>query len=352
MNVENRFELNSKEHRYFAFCNHIFIFAFVAHLIYVPLFYYIGNNTVVIVDILSVFIDILVLKLNYQGFNKVAPTIWIVWIASFSLYCMYAFGWEQGYFYYPLALVIMLFFARFPLYFRIISVVLLCTAIIYMFEYTHTHQPITELDYRTQFLMLAFNALANFTAIAYASFYYQRYSEQIEAQLLHLANSDPLTGIYNRRFLEQSIKQQLDKSNFNNCALLLLDIDYFKNINDSYGHHVGDFVLISVTGIMKQSIRQGDIIGRIGGEEFAIFLIDVDDQEALQIAERVRKNIEMKTFVISDIEISLSISIGLTMVHSNDVNLSTMMVRSDQALYRAKNTGRNRIVHYESEQFV
>lgn len=355
MNLVKKFEqippyIHPKDHRFFVFCNSIFIYALFAHIIFVPIFYQTGNIVVLIVNTIAIFVDIFCLRLNNKGFNKLAPFIWIFWVSVHSLNCMSAFGWQQGYYYYLLSLVIVVFYSRWAISSRLIITTTLCIATILMFEYTYTHPPITKLDHQAQLYMHAFNAIANFLGVAYASFYYRKYYEEMEDQLLTLAHTDALTGIWNRRFFEQSVKSILENTSSatKECALLVLDIDYFKSINDSYGHAVGDEVLQKVVEVIKHSLREGDILGRVGGEEFAFLLIDVEHSQALQIAERVRKNIENNKFILGDAtQISLSVSIGLTIKKTKNENLLAMMVRSDKALYQAKNSGRNRIVFFE-----
>ncbi|MGD8188480.1 GGDEF domain-containing protein [Brevibacillus ginsengisoli] len=340
--------ISSKDHRFFIFCNYMFVFAFFAHIIFIPIFYKMGNTIVFINNILAVFLDLLCLTLNYKGFIKTATALWIFEIFGHTLYCSYAYGWEQGYYYYFLSLVIIVFFSRWTISIRLMVTALLCTATIFIFNYTHTYPPVTKLNYITLNLIHAYNATANFVGIAYASYYYRRYSEQMEARLLHLASTDALTGICNRRFFEQSVENKLEKPSsdgIKECALLLLDIDHFKKINDSFGHAVGDLALQKVAEICNHSLREGDVLGRIGGEEFAIFFANVDYPEVLQFAERLRKNIGDSKFLLDDApELGLSVSIGLTMPKFQNEKLSSMMVRSDQALYQAKNSGRNKVV--------
>ncbi|MGG1657975.1 GGDEF domain-containing protein [Brevibacillus sp. NRS-1366] len=340
--------ISPSDHRFFVFCNSMFLFAFFAHIIFVPLFYKMGDTIVFINNILAIFLDLLCLRLNYRGFLKTATALWIFEISAHTLYCTYAYGWEQGYYYYFLSLVIIVFYSRWAILLRLLVTAFLCTATILMFDYTHTYPPVNKLNYSTLNLIHAFNAVANFVGIAYASYYYRRYSEQMEARLLHLASTDPLTGICNRRFFEQSVDNKLEQTSrdgIKECALLLLDIDHFKKINDSFGHAVGDLALQKVAEVCSQSLRKGDVLGRIGGEEFAIFFDNVDHSEVLQFAEQLRRNIEdCKLLIDEATELGFSVSIGIAVPKFHHEKLSSIMVRSDQALYQAKNSGRNKVV--------
>ncbi|MGE5703462.1 MAG: GGDEF domain-containing protein [Clostridia bacterium] len=340
--------ISPRDHRFFVFCNYMFLFAFFAHIIFVPVFYYLGNTIAFINNLVAILLDVLCLRLNSKGLIKTASVLWIFEIAAHTIYCTIAFGWEQGYYYYFLSLVSVVFFSRWPLSLQLVVTAFLCTATIFLFHFSHTHPPITNLDYNSIYLMHAYNVIANFVGISYASFSYRKYSEQMEAQLLSLANTDALTGICNRRFFEQSVEKKLEQrssENLKDCALLFLDVDHFKTINDSYGHAVGDLALQKVAEVCQHSLREGDVLGRIGGEEFALFLANVECAEALQFAEKLRKNIETSKLSIDDTtELCFSVSIGITIPKSKQETLSSIMVRSDQALYQAKNSGRNTVV--------
>jgi diguanylate cyclase (GGDEF)-like protein len=119
-----------------------------------------------------------------------------------------------------------------------------------------------------------------------------------------------------------------------------IDIDHFKHINDTYGHPVGDNVIVSITRTMSQLARKSDIIGRVGGEEFAIILPDTNAKLAMTIAERIRMEIEKARFESEDI--AVAISIGVALQH-DDEDIYSLLSRADQALYIAKRNGRNRV---------
>jgi|LGOV01.1.fsa_nt_gb diguanylate cyclase (GGDEF)-like protein len=173
--------------------------------------------------------------------------------------------------------------------------------------------------------------------------------EKKNIKLLKLrAERDNMTNIYTRLYFVESVNKLLnfDDKQHNDAFLLVLDIDFFKKVNDAYGHSTGDDVLIAAVKIMTQAIRQDDLIGRIGGEEFAIFLSDTSLEKVLEIAERIRKNIEKHHFDIGKETIKISISIGIAIVDSNS-NYDDLFIKADKALYQAKESGRNKIVYYK-----
>jgi diguanylate cyclase (GGDEF)-like protein/PAS domain S-box-containing protein len=171
---------------------------------------------------------------------------------------------------------------------------------------------------------------------------------QIKEELAKVANTDALTGLSNRReffhVLEREIKR-MHRTN-NDVSLLLLDIDHFKQINDAYGHDVGDKVLIEVSGIIKNSLRETDLPSRIGGEEFAVMLPDTPSEGAYWVAERIRMAILKHAFTLGHDKppVNCTISIGVASASmGEEVDASGLYKLADTRLYIAKNTGRNQV---------
>lgn len=160
------------------------------------------------------------------------------------------------------------------------------------------------------------------------------------------ANQDYLTGLSNRRhFLEQGEMELARAERYGHTlSLFMLDIDHFKNINDTHGHKAGDIALQKLSHILRETLRTVDVIGRLGGEEFAILLPETDLQEAAEIAERLRE-IVARCEVILEVGLSLhfTVSIGVATLKEKGVNLDTLLNLADQALYQAKATGRNKV---------
>ncbi len=171
-------------------------------------------------------------------------------------------------------------------------------------------------------------------------------------QLVWLANTDPLTGLKNRRaFMETAEAQILQCRRYPHpLAALLIDIDHFKSINDRYGHHVGDQAIRRVTDTITNTLRDSDIIGRFGGEEFAALMPHTDLPAALVAAERLRQAVAgMKIGLLEGGPLSMTISIGLAL-HEPGLSLDTLLMRADMALYRAKSGSRNRVEVYGRER--
>ncbi|SMF08751.1 diguanylate cyclase [Desulfovibrio gilichinskyi] len=166
-----------------------------------------------------------------------------------------------------------------------------------------------------------------------------------EERFKSLSITDQLTGLYNRRHLQEVACVELDKSNNKNTPLctLLMDVDNFKNFNDTYGHCAGDVVLKSVGRIIKKSLREHDSGFRYGGEEFVIFLPETESKEAALIAEQIRETLAKEEFHPQDDEpVQKTISIGIAQYQPEET-LDDMLKRADENMYRAKIKGKNRV---------
>lgn len=160
-----------------------------------------------------------------------------------------------------------------------------------------------------------------------------------------LARIDDLTGLDNRRAFLASAERALERARRNreNLALLILDLDYFKHINDAYGHRIGDLVLVEVADVLARSVRAGvDVVGRLGGEEFAILLPNCDEDAAQRAAEDIRTAVEAARVATPAGEISATVSVGCAAIAFED-SVSAALQQADEALYVAKRGGRNQV---------
>jgi Amt family ammonium transporter len=165
-----------------------------------------------------------------------------------------------------------------------------------------------------------------------------------EKQLHFLAMRDELTGLFNRRALFAEANGAIAKLNdtVDSLAILMIDVDHFKQINDHYGHGQGDIVLAKIAHLCRERIEYTGFVGRLGGEEFAAILIDVSATQAVAIAEELRHEIATTQFKIATAA-PITISIGIAMVQNGAISLDIPLHHADQALYKAKANGRNRV---------
>ncbi|MDD4895027.1 MAG: GGDEF domain-containing protein, partial [Candidatus Omnitrophica bacterium] len=156
---------------------------------------------------------------------------------------------------------------------------------------------------------------------------------------------DGLTNVFNRRYYLERFKEELERSiKFNYVfSCVMVDIDYFKTFNDRYGHIVGDAILRDLSRTIQDNIRQVDLLSRYGGEEFSIILSEADKEAAHFAAERIRKAIEEKDIKVYDEDLKVTVSIGVSTYPTDGKDMETLIDNADSALYRAKQTGRNRV---------
>jgi len=169
--------------------------------------------------------------------------------------------------------------------------------------------------------------------------------KKTESNLRDLADHDPLTGIPNRRYFVERANQEFarTKRRLTPLSIAVMDVDFFKQINDLNGHAVGDEVLKSLCKAGEKLLRKADIFARIGGEEFAVLLPDTNLDVAVVLAERLRQSIAGSKFSLSSGELNCTVSIGVAMLKSTDTCIDDCLVRADGAMYKAKQNGRNRV---------
>ncbi len=168
----------------------------------------------------------------------------------------------------------------------------------------------------------------------------------LESELTRLAITDPLTGAFNRRYLVETGAREAERARRYGSpfSILVIDIDFFKNVNDSYGHSVGDATLQALTQLARKMLRGSDCFGRMGGEEFAVLLPQADLDRAHQMADRMRLALQRMEIATPKGPISITVSIGVAQLSGPETRFDETLIRADKALYVAKQTGRNKVV--------
>ncbi|RJQ39397.1 MAG: diguanylate cyclase [Nitrospiraceae bacterium] len=174
-----------------------------------------------------------------------------------------------------------------------------------------------------------------------------RKTSEIQRRFEHLAITDGLTGIFNRRHIMSRFDEEFERAKRlkKNLGCIMIDIDRFKSINDEFGHVTGDEALREVSVRIKNSIRIYDILGRYGGEEFLVVLPDTDFENTRSLAERIRENVKASMVLATDmpLQIHITISLGIARMTDGDSTIDDIIKRADDGLYKAKNSGRDRV---------
>ena len=197
-------------------------------------------------------------------------------------------------------------------------------------------------------LYLVAYALVISSSLAYLLMHRERADEETR----RLATTDPLTGVFNRRTFIELAERELARSrrDVTPLSLMILDLDHFKQVNDTYGHLVGDGVLVAFTGLVKDCARRGDLIVRYGGEEFCVLLPATPLVAAVALAERIRTAVAAAS--LSTHPMKVTVSVGVAAYDGGEqATLKSLLARADEALYRAKHEGRNRVVAMPPTEF-
>ncbi|CAM3731174.1 GGDEF domain-containing protein [Rheinheimera salexigens] len=253
-------------------------------------------------------------------------------------------GWDSGFYYFLLAFIPVL-----PVSMAankaIVALLVLWTYFVGLHTLAIFIDPIQPISALGLFAVNTFNLTVVFGIFAYLAFYYIRTVTSAHRKLREHATTDSMTRLFNRRYMTERMQLEAQQATVNQTALsfLLLDIDYFKQINDQYGHHIGDEVLTQAADLLRAELRPNDIAARWGGEEFLIVLPESSNLQAAIVAERIRSAFE--DFAWSDIigeDVSVTISTGIHSMQHNEA-ISDTIKAADHALYQAKSNGRNRV---------
>jgi len=241
-----------------------------------------------------------------------------VWMVMFAVICFFLLGSRKGW----------------------LAYLVFCTAVVLLILLYRDSWPAVQSG---EALSNILGALAAFGLI---SAYQERSRENAYARIREMADTDFLTGVSNRRHFVERFARARDRRSGTpgDCALLLVDIDEFKRVNDSYGHIAGDEVIATLCARIGSVVRDGDVVGRLGGEEFGVLLPDCNFADARRRADAIRERVERETFSAGEALVRVTVSIGVAVGDPAVDDFTTLFSRADGNLYEAKSQGRNRVV--------
>lgn len=279
------------------------------------------------------------------------------------LFIMLCAGWASGLFAMSLGAVLagapFIGMIMFPARAVLVTTGLGCLAIISMATATvfwglpyaplfQEHLLSQSLDYAAFYFASQFYFVFPFLILTIAtSLVYLKQASHREAQILYLSQTDALTDLYNRRTAQELLIELLNRSQRRAVSLILLDLDFFKKINDQHGHLVGDRVLVAVAAVLRASVRQHDVVARFGGEEFLLILDGMSCNSAKNVAERCRQQIAACLVLADDgqaVTLSASFGVACMMTGKQPIIVDEILRQADHALYEAKDAGRNQVV--------
>lgn len=333
-------------YRSYVVINAVGYLGIVVHAGLTVLFFYLGVHVLAALNIVSTALWAAGWQANRSCRHEGAIMLMISEVIAHTVLVVPVVGWHAGFQYYLFgAIPFSLFNNRFRGDTIIILSVCLCLTFIALDMLSHDSPPLTALTASAVRALNYANIIIAFTAVGIISYYFRLASVTLEKELEQLAHTDSLTGLYNRRKMQEvlEIQQALASRTGLNFALIFVDIDHFKKFNDSHGHYCGDYVLCQVASFLKKNLRQGDALARWGGEEFLIMLPNTKLEGARVIAEKIRKGIAERRFHLAGHDFSVTLTLGLS-EHDDSASLEESLKRADDALYKGKEAGRNLVM--------
>ena len=339
-------DISRENYRLYVALNYLSYLGFGAHAAFIPLFFWIGVPELAIFNIFSAIVWALSYTLNRAAHHREAIIFAAIESITHAALATYFLGWDSGFHYYFLPIILFLFINHKQNVFTIIIEALIIFAgYLWLSIYTHdvnftVTAPVAVLDG-----LRYMNIAVNFSAFAILGYFFRIASISAEQQMELLATTDALTGLFNRRKMLEMIEQEVvrykrDKKPF---LLAISDIDHFKQFNDNYGHDCGDYVLQQVSLLMKESLRQQDVVARWGGEEFLVMLPETDMEGGVQALEKLRETLANTVYEYKSHTFSVTMTFGVTL-YDGRCDVDTCIKHADEVLYAGKRGGRNRVV--------
>ena len=323
------------------------ITAAVSHALFIFMFKYFAVPVLVWVNLFSVILYLYCLKLYPKAKSSLNFSLigWLVYaeLILHGISACYYLGLQSGFQYYVFLLAIFPFLNyRHSLEIRAVKVVFLVLVCILLDYWLHKIVPIVVIDPTYLHIMRLFNLSVFLIVTSIVSYFFAQASKSYQRSLYLMATVDQLTGLHNRRYLIEAADREIavQQRNARQVSLLIIDVDYFKRVNDDYGHNTGDEVLKSLADVMRTYSRQSSVVARWGGEEFLILLPNTDAGTMGLIAERMRKKIAKSQILFNDHKISVTVTIGGASLHSKE-SFAQLLTRADNALYQGKDQGRD-----------
>jgi diguanylate cyclase (GGDEF)-like protein len=326
------------------------ILAGAVHLFFILLFLFLNIPQLILVNIVSVLVYL------YCIFGLALKTLeskddsligWLVYIEliGHALVATYFLGLESGFQYYMYTLIFIPFFVwTYKPIIRMLRVVGVIVFALVIEYWGRTHGALIELASSYIEFLHYMNLTLAFVIVSGISYFHTVNANMYQKLLFNQSNKDPLTNLFNRRYVDDVYEKNIISSKNKNItfSLLLIDIDFFKKINDKYGHKCGDNVLIQLSKLLNQHLRESTIVSRWGGEEFLVILENTNKDALLYIGERLRSIIEKSTLV-EEKGIKITITLGGAVSTKEDETFEMLLARADRALYKGKENGRNQV---------
>lgn len=346
----NHLKQNASSSRIYYMLKIVCFLAFLAHAFYLFVFFLIGYEVLVVVNIFSVFIYFYILSLLFQKNppGNICLALFQIEIMVHAIVCMVVIGWGYGFEILIVALLITTLFVEIGhkkiSYFIVFlqPIIFVVLFILYGDSYKIVGFWRDFLFFCNVILVCSFSVVLSYFLEASNQELYMKAQKEKE-NLKNISNQDHLTKLLNRNSLQEFIDTYLVKNK--SFAVMIGDIDKFKKINDTYGHNVGDMTLVKVSNIFKNIFRKDDFLCRWGGEEFLAIIYDIDKKGAINVVKRAKDTLAASHINHNGEEIRITMTFGLVYFDGyEEFDINEMIKRADELLYQGKNSGKNKIV--------
>ncbi|MCR4694679.1 MAG: GGDEF domain-containing protein [Pseudobutyrivibrio sp.] len=321
-------------------------------LIHLVIFLVYGHHVTALLAIIAACVFTLIFYGTYTKYLKTQYVITVLGAYIWILTSVFIYGWDAGIQHFLYVLLVFAFMAgRINIYLKIAFSVFLCATRIALFWYTDHYDPYITLDPAENILLQLANTISIFVILTCLVTVFSQDQLSMEKKLIDYnkqvkeqASIDPLTGLINRRATMERVHGDNFRSKDNDFRNIAIgDIDFFKRVNDTYGHATGDELLIQLAQMFTAAVGSKGFVARWGGEEFLFVLFDMNGDQALELLTKLRRDIELNTFVCKGINIKVTMTFGLTEWDPKD-DFAKVTADADKNLYTGKNSGRNQVV--------
>ncbi|HVS32298.1 MAG TPA: GGDEF domain-containing protein [Thermoanaerobaculia bacterium] len=337
--------VNPDNDRISTIINYVCYLGFAAHVAFIPLFFSISVPFLGWFNFLSAGAWLFAWWLNGRGRHWTALNLLTAEVVVHAVLAVLLLGWQSG-FHTPLMPLITVIMINPRLKTRAMLTQALALVALYVLLYAFTKDIVPAGISPWMLEMMTYMHIGIvFAALCIVSYFYRQASIRAEKRMEQLATTDQLTGLANRRKMRELLDQETSRTERTTrpFALVLGDVDLFKKINDTFGHDFGDYVLRTVSDVLRESAREHDSVARWGGEEFLILLPETEFRGALDAAERLRAAVEQQPFSHEGESFEVTMTFGVA-VYALGEDIAETMKRADRALYEGKHSGRNRVV--------
>ena len=327
--------------------NLVYIGTIVSVPLLLPVYRMMGNMVVFTLNIIIFVVSFVVIWLNTRRKHALASALFITLVSVTSFTAVIAYGSGVGFNLYFFNVAVLIIFSKWSPMFKTIGIMAEIALIIGAHIHALVLDPMTVTSQSLLTTMFVVNVILNMFGIVNSSLFHMNIARKANRLLGVMATTDELSGLTNRMTLNWTLAEINPTASPSTGALavMMMDIDHFKIVNDTYGHVCGDAVIRQFSRILKSHGTEDDLIARYGGEEFTFVMFDDDVKDALIRAERIRLAVKDHVFVWNNVRLSLTVSIGLAIkTEGRTCTNEEILTRADQLLYEAKDNGRDRVV--------